>query len=381
MNFFAEELNKLKENDCFREIQNISHREDSFIFVNNKKMLNLSSNDYLGLSTRKDLEKEFLKKYENDKEFLFSAASARLLTGTSSIYKKLENKLANIFQKDKCVIFNTGFQCNLGVISALAQKNTLILSDKLNHASIIAGMKLSGAQFFRYKHLDYENLEMLLKKHRSEYERTLIISESVFSMDGDIADIAKLIELKKKYNAMLMIDEAHAFGVFGENICGVCEEQGLLKDADVITATFGKSLASVGAFCVANSTIIDYLINKSAPFIFSTALAPVNVMWTYFLLNEKFEVVKNQQKKLQNLITQVNLYMNTNQRTQIIPFIIGDNDKTKMEAQALQDMGFYVLPIRPPTVPPNTSRLRISLTADITFDELRPLLDKLKQVK
>lgn len=381
MNFFAEELNKLKENDCVREIQNISHREDSFIFVNNKKMLNLSSNDYLGLSTRKDLEKEFLKKYENDKEFLFSAASARLLTGTSSVYKKLENKLANIFQKDKCLIFNTGFQCNLGVISALAQKNTLILSDKLNHASIIAGMKLSGAQFFRYKHLDYENLEMLLKKHRSEYERTLIISESVFSMDGDIADIEKLIELKKKYNAMLMIDEAHAFGVFGENICGVCEEQGLLKDADVITATFGKSLASVGAFCVANSTIIDYLINKSAPFIFSTALAPVNVMWTYFLLNEKFEVVKNQQKKLQNLITQVNLYMNTNQRTQIIPFIIGDNDKTKMEAQALQDMGFYVLPIRPPTVPPNTSRLRISLTADITFDELRPLLDKLKQVK
>ncbi len=381
MNFFAEELDKLKKNDCFREIQNISHREDSFIFVNNKKMLNLSSNDYLGLSTRKDLEKEFLKKYENYKEFLFSAASARLLTGTSSVYKKLENKLANIFQKDKCLIFNTGFQCNLGIISALAQKNTLILSDKLNHASIIAGMKLSGAQFFRYKHLDYENLEMLLKKHRSEYERTLIISESVFSMDGDIADIAKLIELKKKYNAMLMIDEAHAFGVFGENICGVCEEQGLLKDADVITATFGKSLASVGAFCVANSTIIDYLINKSAPFIFSTALAPVNVMWTYFLLNEKFEVVKNQQKKLQNLITQVNLYMNTNQRTQIIPFIIGDNDKTKMEAQALQDMGFYVLPIRPPTVPPNTSRLRISLTADITFDELRPLLDKLKQVK
>ncbi len=380
MNYFSSQLKDLKENNCFRQISNISYKEDAYLFINNQKLLNLSSNDYLGLSTNKKLQREFLNKNAYDKEFLFSAASARLLTGTSEIYTKLEKKLAELFSKDSTLVYNTGYQCNLGVISALAQKNTLILSDKLNHASIIAGIKLSGADFFRYKHLNYEHLEGLLQKHSHKYKNILIISESIFSMDGDVADINKLIELKKKYNAMLMIDEAHAFGIFGESLCGISQKMGLLREVDIITATFGKSLASVGAFCVADSDIIDFLVNKSAPFIFSTALAPINVMWTYFLLVEQFDLLKKQSASLIKLATTVHSYIKDQGCTQILPFIVGENSMTNKIAQALQNNGFYVLPIKPPTVPPNTSRLRLSLTANINFEELKPALDLLNEV-
>ena len=381
MNYFDSELEKLKNNDSYREISDISYKDGAYIFADGKKFLNLSSNDYLGLSTNRSLQRNFLNEYKDDKEFLFSSASARLLTGTSSVYKKLERRVAQLFSKEKCLIFNTGYQCNLGVISALAQKNTLILSDKLNHASIIAGMKLSGADFYRYKHLDYENLEMLLKKHRVNYERVLIISESVFSMDGDVADIKRLVELKNIYDAILMIDEAHAFGIFGENLCGICEDESVISDVDVITATFGKSLASVGAFCVASAKIIEFLINKSSPFIFSTALAPINIMWTLFLLEQKFDVLKQNSNKLRELCNFVHNYLSDDGYTQIIPFVIGANEAAKMAAKALQDNGFYVLPIRPPTVPQNTSRLRISLSANITIEEIKPALKFLVNMK
>ena len=250
------------------------------------------------------------------------------------------------------------------------QKNDCIFSDKLNHASIVSGLKLSSAQHFRYKHNDYENLEKLLKEKRNEFNNAIIISESVFSMDGDIADIKKLVELKKKYNCLLMVDEAHAFGVFGENLCGVSEEENLLSEVDIITITLGKALASSGAICVANKIIIDYLINKASSFIFSTAIAPVNVMWSNFLLDEKYKFLKSQKEKLNNLFNKVHLRYPTISSSQIIPMILNDAKLTSNKAQELQNNGFYVLPINPPTVPQGTSRLRISLTADIKYEEI-----------
>ena len=287
MNFYEQELTKLKQEDCLRKISNISYKEDKYIIVNGKKYINLSSNDYLGLSTNKDIIQEFIETNRNNNEFLFSSASARLLTGTSSIYSKLENNLVKLFNKESCLLYNTGYQCNLGTISSLVQKGDVIFCDKLNHASIIAGMKLSQTDFYRYKHLDYQHLETLLQKHRTKYKKAVIISESVFSMDGDIADIKKLVELKNKYDCILIIDEAHAFGVFGKNLCGISETVNVSNDVDIITATLGKAFASVGAFCVANKTYIDYFVNKSGSFIFSTALAPVNVMWTNWLIENK----------------------------------------------------------------------------------------------
>ena len=275
------------------------------------------------------------------------------------------------------MLFNTGYQCNQGVVSALFSKGDCIISDKLNHASIVSGMKLSPADHYRYKHLDYENLEKILKEKRHKYNSAVIISESVFSMDGDIADITKLIELKKKYNCILMIDEAHAFGVFGDNLCGVADELNLLKDVDIITITLGKSLASQGALCISNRTIIDYLINKASSFIFSTAIPSVNVMWSNFLLNEKFDLLSAKKEKLNKLFEEAHKIYPSISSSQIIPIVVGEADKTKQLAKYLQSSKYYVLPINPPTVPVGTSRLRLSLTADITVEEIKDLFTKI----
>ena len=379
MSFYNEEIKKLKEKDNFRYIHNIEEKNEKFLSINGSNMLNFSSNDYLNLSTDRILIKEFLNKYKEDNEFIFSSTSSRLLTGTSKSYKKLEENIAKLFKKERCLLFNTGYQCNLGVVSSLVNRDDIIFSDKLNHASIIDGMKLAPCEFYRYKHLDYENLEELLEKHRKDYKKAIIISESVFSMDGDIADIKKLVELKKKYNCMLMIDEAHAFGIYGKNLAGISDKEDILSEVDIMTATLGKSFASMGAFCVSNNEIIDYLINKANSFIFSTALAPINIMWSNFLIEEKFNIVKEKSKKLNALINEAHNYINDNGKTQIIPIIIGDNNKTVKIAEILQNQGYYILPVRPPTVPVNTSRLRFSLTADITIEEFKKVINIVRE--
>ena len=379
MSFYSDEIKKLVEKDNFRQIHNIEEKHSKYITIEGKDLLNMSSNDYLNLSTDHNLINNFIDKYKNTNEFIFSSTSSRLLTGTSNTYNQLEKNIAKLFQKEACLLFNTGYQCNLGVVSSLVNRDDVIFSDKLNHASIIDGMRLPGTQFYRYKHLDYDNLEELLKKHRAEYKKAIIISESVFSMDGDVADIKKLIELKQKYDCYLMLDEAHAFGIFGNNLAGIADRDALLEHIDIITATLGKSFASMGAFCVASKTIIDYLINKANSFIFSTALPSINIMWTNFLIEENFDIVKSKAIKLNKLIIEAHNYIQDGGNTQIVPVIIGDNNKTIKVAEILQSKGYYVLPVRPPTVPVNTSRLRLSLTADITIEEFKDLINTVKE--
>lgn len=381
MSFYSDEIKKLAEKDNFRQVHNIEEKYGKYLLSNGKEMINFSSNDYLNISTNRTLISEFTEKYKTHNEFIFSSASSRLLTGTSNTYKRLEKNLAKLFNKDACLLFNTGYQCNLGVVSSLVNRDDVIFSDKLNHASIIDGMRLSPAQFYRYKHLDYEHLEELLKKYRNSYKKAIIISESVFSMDGDIADIKKLTELKNKYNCCLMIDEAHAFGIFGSNLAGISDRDSILDEVDIITATLGKSFASMGAFCIADKTIIDFLINKANSFIFSTALPSINVMWTNFLLEEKFDFIKSQSQKLKILIENAHNYIQDIGETQIIPVIIGDNGATVKIAEQLQSKGFYILPVRPPTVPVNTSRLRLSLTSDITIDEFKTVINTVREAK
>ena len=378
MQNYINKLNELKESSSYRSIKNIEKRISKYIIVDDKKMLNLSSNDYLNVSTDKDLIFEFIDKYKNNDEFLFSSASARLLTGSSKSYIDLENIFSELFNKEAALIFNTGYQCNQGVVSSLFSKGDCIFSDKLNHASIVSGLKLSQAEHFRYKHNDYDNLEKLLKEKRALYKNAIIISESVFSMDGDIADIKKLVELKKKYNCLLMIDEAHAFGVFGQNLQGVSSELNLLNEIDIITITLGKSIASMGAICLSNRTIIDYLINKASSFIFSTVIPPINILWTKYLLQEKFDYLKNQKEKLNSLFNKVHILYPSVSSSQIIPVVIKDAKKTKELAAYLQNKGYYVLPINPPTVPVGTSRLRISLTSNIEYNEIEKLFTEIK---
>lgn len=371
MQRIKEELRILEAKGQFRKIPEILSKTENQIIINGKNYTNFASNDYLGISTKKELINEFL---ETNTAF-FSSASARLLSGTSEEYQQLEDTIAKLFNKDSCLVFNTGYQCNLGVISTLCQKGDVVFSDKLNHASIIDGMKLAEGDFIRYKHLDYENLESILQKKRNNYKRAIIISESVFSMDGDIADINKLIELKNKYNCLLMIDEAHAFCACGKDLCGISSH----KDVDIITATFGKAVGSFGAFCVSNKDIINYLINKSRSFIFSTSIPPINIKWTNWLLTEKKSTIESYKTKLETLVIDTHKLLNaykikTVSQTQIIPIIIGENEQTLSVVEKLKSLGYYIPAIRPPTVANGTSRLRISLTANSELSDIEKIL-------
>lgn len=379
MDDFELKLNEIKDSKNYRQIPEITNKEGVYVLCGDKKFLNLSSNDYLNLSTNNELAEEFIEEFSSGSELQFSSASARLLSGTGRIYGELEDILANLFHKESALIFNTGYQCNLGVISTLTGRGDIIFSDKLNHASIIDGMKLSEAEFKRYKHLDYDDLEQQLIKYRNKYNRAIIVSESVFSMDGDIANIKRLSELKNKYDALLMIDEAHAFCTMDDEFAGMSD--GL--DVDIITATFGKALGSFGAFVVSNKVIINYLINKARSFIFSTSIPPINIAWTKWLITKKIDFLIKQKQKLTRNIIAVHKYlcsidMNTVSESQIIPIIIGDAERTIYLAEQLKKLGFWTLPIRPPTVAKNTSRLRLSLTADIEFESIRTVIDYLK---
>lgn len=367
MQRIKEELKKLEVNGQLRNIPSIQSKSDGKIIIDGIEYVNLASNDYLGVSTKTELIDEFLLNNKN----LMSSASARLLTGSSTEYTELETTISKLFNKEACLIFNTGYQCNLGVISALCQKGDVVFSDKLNHASIIDGMRLAEGDFVRYKHFDYDHLEKLMQSKRNQYNRAIIVSESVFSMDGDVADIDKLVELKNKYNCFLMVDEAHAFCAVGDTLAGLSYN----KDVDIITATFGKAVGSFGAFCVANNEIISYLVNKARSFIFSTSIPPINIAWSNWILTEKRNYLEQQKLKLNNLTKNaLALIENTPSNSQIIPIIIGTNEDTLRISEKLRFEGYYVPAIRPPTVLEGTSRLRISLTADLNLEDVKKVI-------
>ena len=365
-------LEQLDKNGQLRKIPNITSKTSGKLKFNDQNFINFASNDYLDLSTNEQLKDEFLAQNSS----LMSSASARLLTGSSAEFKELELTLSNLFKKDACLIFNTGYQCNLGVISTLSEKGDVVFSDKLNHASIIDGMRLAEGEFIRYKHCDYDHLESLLKSKRNNYNRAIIVSESIFSMDGDIADIDKLVELKNKYNCLLMVDEAHAFCAQGETLAGIAYG----KDVDIITATFGKALGSFGAFCVSNKDIVNYLINRARSFIFSTSIPPINIAWSNWLLTEKREFLEQQKAKLNALtIKALEFIDNTPSKSHIIPIIIGTNQDTLSITEKLKSEGYYIPAIRPPTVPIGSSRLRISLTADSKLEDLEKVLKIIRE--
>ena len=370
MKYLLAELENIKNNGLERTIPNIQFKSGNNIVIDDKSYFNFASNDYLNISTKLDLREKFL----SENKSLMSSASARLLSGTASEYNDLELTLADLFNKDAALIFNTGYQCNLGIISTLCQKGDIVFSDKLNHASIIDGMRLAEGDFLRYKHLDYEHLESLLATKRGLYNRAIIVSESVFSMDGDKADIDRLIELKNRYNCLLMVDEAHAFCAWGESLAGLSYN----KDVDIITATFGKALGSFGAFCVSNKDIIKYLTNKARSFIFSTSIPPINIAWSNWLLNEQQTFLIEQKNKLQTLSNEVHNILD-NQGTHIVPIVIGDNDKTLSIAEYLKSLGYYIPAIRPPTVANGSARLRLSLTADMELDIVKKVLLSLNE--
>lgn len=371
------EIKNLKYENNFRSIKNIKKKEGKYIFIDEKKMLNLSSNDYLGVGNDENIKKEFFETYYKD--YSFSSSSSRLLTGNEQIYFDLENNLVKLFGKEKALIFNSGYAANVGILSSIVGKKDLIILDKLDHASIIDGVKLSEARFLRYNHLNYEQLENFILKERNNYGKTVIVSESLFSMDGDFADINKLIELKKKYDCLLMIDESHSFGVYGENGAGYCAVKQQLENVDIIMSGLGKACGSIGAFCVGSKTVIDYIINKARSFIFSTALPPINVAWSNYIIENIFPEYQEKQQYLISLSKKFkkeleNIGIFNSSESFIIPIIL-DNEKQLENIQSkLINNNYYLLPIRYPTVPKNSPRFRISLTANIEWSDLTLLL-------
>lgn len=365
-------LDELKHHSHFRDLKNFEKKDEKYIYFRGKKLLNLSSNNYLNFADNKKITQEFLDFAGN--KYSFGSASARLLTGTLPVYKELEELLSNLYNKDATLLYNSGYHANVGISSAINQKGDVIFSDKLNHASIIDGMRLSDGKFFRFPHNNMEALEKLLERERKNYKNAFIITESVFSMDGDIEDLKRIIKLKKKYNCIMIIDEAHAFGVFGEKGLGVAEELGIIDDVDLIVGTFGKSVGSMGAFVTGSKTMINFLINKSRSFIFSTALPPINIAFTKWIIENQFPKTKAKRKNMLSIAKKMG------SDSHIIPVVIGDNKDTVDLCEVLFHNGYFTLPIRPPTVPVGTSRLRLSLTADIQEKDLTVLKEKINEV-
>lgn len=365
-------LDELKHHSHFRDLKNFEKKDEKYIYFRGKKLLNLSSNNYLNFADNKKITQEFLDFAGN--KYSFGSASARLLTGTLPVYKELEELLSNLYNKDATLLYNSGYHANVGISSAINQKGDVIFSDKLNHASIIDGMRLSDGKFFRFPHNNMEALEKLLERERKNYKNAFIITESVFSMDGDIEDLKRIIKLKKKYNCIMIIDEAHAFGVFGEKGLGVAEELGIIDDVDLIVGTFGKSVGSMGAFVTGSKTMINFLINKSRSFIFSTALPPINIAFTKWIIENKFPKTKAKRKNMLSIAKKFG------SDSHIIPVVIGENKDTVDLCEVLFHNGYFTLPIRPPTVPVGTSRLRLSLTTDIQEKDLTVLKEKINEV-
>lgn len=353
-----------------------------YILSGEQNMLNLSSNDYLGLASRTDLRNQFLEELKQT-DLPLSSSSSRLLTGNYPPYTDLERLMAERFEREAVLLFNSGYHANTGILPALADKQTLILADRLVHASIIDGILLSGCPFNRYKHADYDHLERLLASSASEYEQVIIVTESIFSMDGDVTDLKRLADLKRKYPpCLLYVDEAHAIGVRGETGLGIAEEQNCIQEIDLLVGTFGKALASMGAYVVCSGIIRDYLVNTMRPLIFSTALPPAQIAWTRFIF-ERLPGWKTERSRLaaHSRLIRKSLMGKGGEisNSHIIPYILGTNEACIQKAEELQRKGFYCLPVRPPTVPKGTSRIRFSLTAGVTPEEvgrLSRLLDE-----
>ena len=355
---YRKELDKLKKTGNLRSLKKISSGDYK---------VNLSSNDYLGISK---------KNIPRPKGNSFGSGSSRLLTGNFEEYELLENELESLYRRSS-LFFNSGYHANIGILSALAGKGDLILSDRLNHASIIDGIRLASAQYMRFKHTDYDHLTEILQQKRKDYDRVFIVSESIFSMDGDEADLQRLIDIKNQFNCFLYIDEAHALGVRGNKGLGLAEEKNCIEDIDFLVGTFGKAMNSIGAFVICHSVVKDYLINKMRPLIFTTALPPIVVSWNYSMLRTivkmrmEREHLTGLSQQLRNSLRQHGV--ETSGSSNIVPVMVGDSQKCVNLAEYLQKKGFLVFPIRPPAVPQDTARLRLSICADMDWEDLEEL--------
>ena len=362
-------LKDLKEKSLLRKRVVINSRKKNLIKINGKWLINFSNNDYLGLSQDISIKKAIIngiKKYGN------GGTSSNLVSGHTEVHQNIEVITKNNIGFESSILFSSGYLANLGLITTISDKDSFIYADKLNHASLNDACILSRAKFFRYPHNDMELLERLLKKNKTK-KKKLIVTDGVFSMDGDLADIPKLVQLAQKYDAYLYIDDAHGYGVLGKNGQGILEyfeNTGPMKkiprDRIIYTITLSKAVGVSGALVNACKNIINLVVNKSRTYIYTTAEQPALIMG----VERSFEIIKKNYSLRERLNKSINLFRKninkknllTNSITPIQPLIIESAEKTIKISEKLNSYGFHVPAIRPPTVPNKSSRLRISIS-------------------
>ena len=369
----AEFLRDRREAGLLRVLRPADFRGGGRIRLGGREYADLSSNDYLGLSGHPRLKSA---SKEAADRFGTGASASRLLSGDLSLHHRLEEATAEFKGKESSLVYNSGYQANLGIISSLCDRADAVFTDRFSHASIIDGILLSKARFFRFRHNDTAHLGSLLERERNRVRNALIVTETVFSMDGDRCPLGEIVRLKERYDCRLLVDEAHATGIFGKNGSGVVEEEGLTKKVDIIMGTFSKALGSFGSYAATSAAIRDYLVNTSRSFIYSTALPPSVIAADLASLDLVKEEPWRRKRLLENSVYLRNGLLKKGftlkGSSHIIPVI---TEEAADISRQLQDKGYWVLPIRPPTVPEGGSRLRLSLTCDHTKEMLERLID------
>lgn len=356
----------------------ISSDQDTVVIIHGKPVLMLGSNSYLGLTNHPRIKEGAIKATE---KYGTGCAGSRFLNGTLDIHLELEERLAKLVGKEEAMVYATGFTVNSGVVPCLGGREDYLLLDKLNHASIIEGSRLSLAKQFKYKHNDMESLERFLQKCEPDKIK-LIVADGVFSMEGDVVNLPDMVKLAKKYNASVMIDEAHSLGFFGENGAGVCEHFGLQNEVELQMGTFSKSLATIGGFIASNKDVINYLRHHSRTFIFSASITPAAAGAVLAALDVMKEETWRPKQLWANTHRMLNAFRSRgfeigNTTTPIIPLYVRDNIKTFMLTQRLLDDGIFVNPVVSPAVPSEDTLIRISLMATHTFDQIDEAVEKI----
>ena len=375
--FLTSTLNERRQNNQLRRRHCVEIIEQQLIRVNNKQYVNFSSNDYLGLNNHKAINQAL---YDGAKQFGVSSCSSSLVTGYSYAHQALEGEICQWQNKERCLLFSSGFAANLGTLQALKHAGTELYLDKLSHASLIDGERLDSVgnqkPVKRFKHNDSSHLNTLLK---DDLSNQLVVTESVFSMDGDCAPLNRLEQLSSKYNAMLYVDDAHGLGVLGQKGEGGAS----LCQSDITMGTFGKAIATQGAFIACDESLLDYLVNFSREYIYSTAISPA-IAWSTLTSikliqkeNWRREKVRELSQIFKNkLDSSITLLPN---ESSIHAIVIGDEDKALGISETLKKEGFWVSAIRPPTVPKGTSRLRVTICQNHNVKDIIRLAENINK--
>ncbi len=372
---FLAEAEKQNLKRSLRSAVPISDRE---CVVNGKKCINFSSNNYLALSEHPEVIEESIRWTE---KYGAGAGASRLVTGTIDAYLELEAQIAEWKKTEDAMIIGSGYMANTGIIPALTDRNSLILADKLNHASLNAGCQLAGAKLIRFRHNDLDHLEQLLEKADSS-ARKIIVDETIFSMDGDISDIVRLKEIAYKYKCILFLDDAHGTGVFGKHGEGLADG----KVCDIAMGTFSKAMGTYGAYVACSKAMKEYFVNRCGSFIYTTALPPgvcgsisaaVRLVQTPEMENKR-QLLREKASALRDALKEAG-FDTGNSSSQIIPVIFGETEKVLKISERLFEQGILVIAIRPPTVPQGAARIRIAVNSAHTEDDILYLTNKLKE--